>query len=159
MKSCRFALRQIPLRNRHSTMGIPSNFMHCYWIKLLIKHYSMERNTILCQLTDWGRVTHICVGKLAIIGWDDGLASPGRRQAIIWTNAGILSIEPRGTSFSGILFKNHTFLFKKMHLNRSSKRRPFCLAPNVLIHILSKFKRYLRLFHLLAVYDTRSGRP
>ena len=32
-----------------------------------------------------GRVTHICVNKLAIIGSDNGL-SPGRRQAIIWTN-------------------------------------------------------------------------
>ena len=40
-------------------------------------------------LTHWGRVTHICVGKLAIIGSDNGL-SPGRRQAIIWTNAWII---------------------------------------------------------------------
>ena len=31
---------------------------------------------------------HICVSKLTIIGSDHGL-SPGRRQAIIWTNAGI----------------------------------------------------------------------
>ena len=29
-------------------------------------------------------MTHICVGKLTIIGSDNGL-SPGRRQAIIWT--------------------------------------------------------------------------
>ena len=42
-------------------------------------------------LTHWGRVTHICVGNLTTIGSDNGL-SPGRRQAIIWTNAGILSI-------------------------------------------------------------------
>ena len=34
------------------------------------------------HLTDWGRVTHICVRKLTIIGSDNGL-SPGRRQAII----------------------------------------------------------------------------
>ena len=40
------------------------------------------------MLTHWGRVTHICVGNLTIIGPDNGL-SPGRRQAIIWTNAGI----------------------------------------------------------------------
>ena len=33
-------------------------------------------------LTHWGRVTHICVGKLTIIGSDNGL-SPARRQAII----------------------------------------------------------------------------
>ena len=44
-------------------------------------------------LTHWGRVTHICVSKLTIIGSDNGL-SPGRRQAIIWTYAGILLIKP-----------------------------------------------------------------
>ena len=32
------------------------------------------------NLTHWGRVTHICVGKLINIGSDNGL-SPGRRQA------------------------------------------------------------------------------
>ena len=36
---------------------------------------------------------HICVGKLTIIDSDNGL-SPGRRQAIISTNAGLLSIGP-----------------------------------------------------------------
>ena len=39
-------------------------------------------------LTHWGWVTDVCVSKLAIIGSDNGL-SPGRRQAIIRTNAGI----------------------------------------------------------------------
>ena len=46
-------------------------------------------------LTHWGGVTHICVGKLTSIGSDNGL-SPGRRQAIIWTNAGILLVAPPG---------------------------------------------------------------
>ena len=49
------------------------------------------------SLTHWGRVTHICVGNLAVIGSDKGL-SPVRRQAIIWTNAGILLIEPLRTN-------------------------------------------------------------
>ena len=40
-------------------------------------------------LTHWGRVTLICVNKLTTIGSDNGL-SPTRRQAIIWSNAGIL---------------------------------------------------------------------
>ena len=83
-------------------------------------------------LTHWGRVTHICVGKLTIIGSDNGL-SPGRRQAIIWTNVGILLIGPLGTNFSEMLIKIYTFSFKKMHLKMSSgKRRPFCLDLNVL---------------------------
>ena len=39
---------------------------------------------------------HICVSDLTSIGSDNGL-SPGRRQAIIRTNAGILLIRPLGT--------------------------------------------------------------
>ena len=50
-------------------------------------------------LTHWGRVTHMCVSELTGIGSDNGL-SPGRRQATIWTNAGILLIEPLGTNFN-----------------------------------------------------------
>ena len=56
------------------------------------------------RLTHWGRVTHICVSKLTIIGSDNGL-SPDRRQAIIWTNAGLLLIGPSGTNFSEILIE------------------------------------------------------
>ena len=56
-------------------------------------------------LTHWGRVTHICIGNFTIIGWDNGLP-PGRRQAIIWTNAGIWSIGPLGTNFNVILIEN-----------------------------------------------------
>ena len=87
------------------------------------------------KLTHWGRVTHICVGNLTIIGPDNGL-SPGRRQAIIWTNAGILLIGPWGTNFSEILIGIHTFSFKKIHLKMSSaKWRPFCLGLNELKHV------------------------
>ena len=85
-------------------------------------------------LTHWGRVTHICVSELTIIGSDNDL-SPGRHQAIIWTNDGILLIRPLGTNFSEILFGIQTFSFNKMHLKMSSaKWRPFCLGLNVLTH-------------------------
>ena len=77
-------------------------------------------------------MTHICVSKLTIIGSDNGL-SPGRRQAIIWTNAGILLIQTLGTNFSEILGKIHSFSFKKMHLKMSSaKGRLFSLGLDVL---------------------------
>ena len=83
-------------------------------------------------LTHWGRVTHICVIKLTIIGSDNGL-SPVRRQAIIWTNAEIMLIGPLGTNFSEILIEIFTFSFKKMRLKMSSgKWRPSCLGLNVL---------------------------
>ena len=86
------------------------------------------------MLTHWGRVTHICFSKLAIIGSDNGL-SPGRRQAITLTNAVILLIGPLGTNFSEILIEISTFSFKKMRLKVSSaKWRPFCLGLNVLTH-------------------------
>ena len=80
-------------------------------------------------LTHWGRVTHICVGKLTIIDSDNGL-SPGRRQAIIWTNAGILLIGPLGTNFNEILIGIQTFSFTKKDLKMSEKWRPFCLSVN-----------------------------
>ena len=61
-------------------------------------------------LTHWGRATQKCLSKFTIIGSDNGL-SPIRRQAIIWTNAGILL-----TNFSEILIQIHTFSIKKMRL-------------------------------------------
>ena len=86
------------------------------------------------ELTHWGRVTHICVSTLTIIGSDNGL-SPRRRQVIIWTNAGMLLIGPLGTNFSEILIKIQIFSLKKIHLKMSSaKCRPFCLGLNVLTH-------------------------
>ena len=87
---------------------------------------------IIAVLTHWGRGTHICVGNLAIIGSENGL-SPSRRQAIIWTNAGILLIGPLETNFSEILIEILTFSFKKMRMKVSSaKWRPFCLGLNML---------------------------
>ena len=86
-------------------------------------------------LTHWDRVTHICVGKLTIIGSDNGL-SPERRQAIIWTNAGILLIGPLGTNFSEILIEIQTFSLKKIRLKMSSaKCCSFRLGLNVLSNV------------------------
>ena len=83
-------------------------------------------------LTHWGRVMHICVSKLTNIG-SDNVLSPGRRQAIIWTNAGISLIGPLETSFNEMLIEIHAFSFTKIHLKMSSgKWHPFCLCLNVL---------------------------
>ena len=64
---------------------------------------------------------HTYVSKLAIIGSDNGL-SPGRRQAIIWTNAGILLVQTLETNFSEILSEIRAFSFKKMYLKMSSAK-------------------------------------
>ena len=69
-------------------------------------------------LTHWGRVTHISVSELTIIGSDNGL-SPGQSLAIILNNAGLLLIEPLGTNFSEISIVIQTFSFKKMHRLRN----------------------------------------
>ena len=88
---------------------------------------------------------HMCVSKLTIIGSDNGL-SPGRHQAIIWTNAGILLMGPKERNFSEILIEIHAFSFKKMHLKMSSgKWRPFCLGLNVLRLLYScKFPNFIQ---------------
>ena len=95
-------------------------------------------------LTHWGRLMHICVGKPTIIGSNNGL-SLDRRQAIIWTNAGILLIAPLRTNFSEILTRIQTFSFKKMHLKMASaKWRPFCFGLNVLneaFHFICKTRK------------------
>ena len=83
-------------------------------------------------LTHWGRVTHIYISNLTIIGSDNGL-SPGRRQAIIWIYAGMPLIRTLGTNASEILSEIHTFSLMKMHLKLSSgKWRPLCFGLNVL---------------------------
>ena len=73
-------------------------------------------------------MTHNSVSNITIIGSDNGL-SPDQRQAIIWTNAGILLIWPLGTNFSEIQIGIQTFSFKKIHLKMSSaKWRQFVSA-------------------------------
>ena len=100
------------------------------WVKF--KHDTILRipQQISCHdvctiVTHWGRVTHICVGKLTVIGSDQGL-SPGRIKAIIYTNAWIVCIRTLVTTFNEILSHTHTFSFKKMHMKISStKWRPY----------------------------------
>ena len=68
-------------------------------------------------------MTHICVGNLTIIGSDNGL-SPGWRQAIIWTNAGILLIGPLGKNCEMVV---------TVILSRGRRVKP---AANYLHHIV-----------------------
>ena len=78
--------------------------------------------------THLGQVPHICVSKQTTI---DG------RQAIIWTNEGILLIRTVGTNFNEMFSEIDTFSFMKMHLKMpSSKWGQFCLGLNVLTSIL-----------------------
>ena len=67
----------------------------CYSIRNLSKTH-LEFNSL--KPSD----AYKCVSKLTITGSDNGL-SPGRGQAIIWTNSGILLIVPFGMNFIEIL--------------------------------------------------------
>ena len=106
-----------------------------YNLALLLWHLKNDDHIASEQphlIVHWGRMTHICVSKLAIISTDNGL-SPGWRQAIIWTDAGILSIWPLGINFNDILVEIKTISFKKMRLKVSSvKWRSSCADPHVL---------------------------
>ena len=67
----------------------------------------------------------------AIIGPNDHL-SPDRRQAIVWTDDGILSIGPLGTNFSKFVIEIHALAFTKMYLKMSSwKWRPSYIGLNM----------------------------
>ena len=145
--SCNSLIQPFPCKIDFSKMffthfvlrSIWCNKMDCQFIRRHWSHINTLPSAVLfCflipLLNHWGRVTHICVGGLTIIGSDNGL-SPGWRQAIIWTSAGIFLIGPLGTNFSEILVGIQTFSFKKMHLKMSSaKWRPFCLGLNVLTY-------------------------
>ena len=113
-----------------SDIEVTSHYLEQRWPSLL---------TQICvfrpHLTHWGRVTHICVNKLTIIGSDNSLV-PTRRQAIIWTNGGILLIRNPGTNFSEILSEIYAFSFKTIHLKMSSGIwRLFCLGLNLLSQV------------------------
>ena len=64
-------------------------------------------------------MTHICVCNVTIIGSDNGL-SPGRRQAIIWTNVGILLIGPLGLNSNEIFNRNRIFFIWKYLLENGN---------------------------------------
>ena len=128
------AMCSTPVIVRDKPLGAPASvklvdwYMRvnmCYW-HICIRY--LDR----WGLTHWGRVTHINVSKLTSIGSDNGL-SPGRRQAIIWTNTWISLILYLGTNFSEILIEILTFSFMKICLKVSpAKWRPFCIGLNVL---------------------------
>ena len=81
-----------------------SDFMWCHDEIFLIRYWNRPH-----VLTQWGRVAHIYVSRLPIIGSDNDLSSHGRRPAIIWTYAEILLIEPLGTKFTELLIEIHAF--------------------------------------------------
>ena len=103
---------------------------------------SYRCNSSVKEMTWYGILSSMKPSKLTIIGSDNGL-SPGRRQAIIWTNSGILLIRIPGTNFSDILSEIQTFSFSKMHSKMSyAVWLQCCLGLNVLIYLVLRSKYY-----------------
>ena len=83
-----------------------------------------------------------------------------RRQAIIWTDDGLLLIDPLGTNFSEICIKIQ-LLFQKIDLKMTTKWWPFCLGFDVLTHCgldiccISDLGQYCHLFSIKPQPETR----
>ena len=108
--------------------------MYRWWVNTGsdLSRLHTRRHQAIMWGNDDNNLWHHIWCKLTIVGSDNGL-SPGWRQAIIWTHAGILLIGPVGTNFSEILIEIYTSSFKKIRLKISSaKWRPCCLGLNVL---------------------------
>ena len=97
-------------------------------------------------------MTHICVVDLTIIGSDNGL-SPGRRQAIIWTNAGILLIGPLGTNFSETLIEIQTFPLKKIRLKMSSAK---CCSFRLGLNVLNEYNKQRNIWRVSCIWHQES---
>ena len=96
---------------------------------IIILISSLAKSCLYCLIeAEWRIYASV---NWAIIGSDNGM-SPGRRQAIIWTNAGILSIRISGTNFREILVEIHIFHSRNALKKSSGKWWPFCLGFNVL---------------------------
>ena len=94
------------------------------------------------HITHWGQVTHIYVSRLTITGSDNGL-SPGRRQAITWTNAVMLFNWTLRNKFKWIHNRNLYISIQENVFEMSYRKwRPFCLGLNVLIHRTAFLHKY-----------------
>ena len=92
----------------------------CYDINsyIILQHILFNSSPFYCRI-------YASVNRVRIVS-HNGL-SPIRCQAIIYTNAGLLSNGSLGTNFSKNLIEIQNFSFTKMHQKLSSPNwRPFC---------------------------------
>ena len=123
--------------------------------KTMCARIYMHGQSLLC-LTHWGRVMHICVWKLTTINSDNGL-SPARRQAIIWTNAGILLLI-LGANFSEIFSEIHRILIHEnafenvVYEMAAILSRPPCVKVFLRLGVSGRDKRRTIDFNFLFVF-------
>ena len=128
--------------------------MECYWFHLccicyqsssitycVIFHQDIKRFNSIAVISMYSHYVIVAKWQIyASVNWatfgSDNCLVPGRHQAIVWTNAGVLLSRPSETNFCEILIVIHISTSKKMNLILLfTKCWPFCLSPNVLIYM------------------------
>ena len=105
----------------------------------------------------WDRVMHICLDNLTIIGSDNGL-SPGRCQAIIRTNAGILLIGPLEQTWVKFISKSKDFNSRKYTLNVVYKLAAILSRSHYVKYQQSEAELHETYSHLFVFYWLRFQR-
>ena len=77
-------------------------FLQVFWRKLTYDEVWLYSTLDVTAMTNWDQVKHIYITNWVIIGVDNGLL-PIRHQAIIWTNADLLSIGLLRTNCSEVV--------------------------------------------------------
>ena len=91
----------------------------CLWKNCLWKNIQLSSlSETYYELTNWGRVMHICVSKLTIIGLDSGWSTPSHYLNQCWNNINLTL----GNEFPWNFSDTNIFSFKKMHLKISSAK-------------------------------------
>ena len=100
----------------------------------------------LNEITDWGRVTHICISKWTIIGSDNGFVTWSASSHYLNQCWNIINFTLKNR-FQWLI-KIHIFSFKKMHLKMlSAEWHLFCLGLNVITEILTCLYRIWIPYH------------
>ena len=84
---------EIPIRLHDRGCKIIYREMRHFYLGFSSQRFLLKFMCWIHFVIRWARVAHICVSNTKIIGSDNGLL-PVRRQAIIWSNAGISIIGP-----------------------------------------------------------------
>ena len=82
------------------------------WLTWLCKTLALHQGLLLLQTFSKTDTLFNSLSDVSTIIGSDDVLSPGRHQAIIWTNARMLLTEHLGTNFSEILTEIHIFSLK-----------------------------------------------
>ena len=108
------------------------------------------------SLTHWGRVTHIYVSELIIIGSDNDLAG-GRHRAMIWRSAVISLIRTLDTNFGEIL-KKFIYLHSRKCIWKCRLRNTWNLSRPQCVDIWNQTGRFYAMT-ILIDQDARVSFP